>query len=91
MRGSPDCSLHSEISRSKIQETEPVHYVSSGVEAILGRFLQLATGQSSELLVEGLQGVLADELRPLPGHDHVEQDLGQTLDPDWEVIHTRGP
>ena len=43
---------------------------------MFGRLLQLSAGQSGKLLVEVLEGLLADDLRPLPPHDHIEQDLG---------------
>jgi len=65
-----------------------VSIVSGSVEAMFGRLLQLSAGQSGKLLVEVLQGLLADDLGPLPPHDHVEQDLGQALHPHWEVVHT---
>lgn len=65
-------------------------YISGGVESLLRCSLQLRPRQSAKLLIESFQRLLSDELRLLPGHDHVEQHLGQTLHPDGEVVHARG-
>ena len=83
-----------------------MYYVSGSVESIFCSILQFNSGQSSKLLVESLQGILADEISSFPTHDDVEQDFRETLDPnvylikgciniylhpDWKVVHTRGP
>ena len=58
-------------------------------EPLLGGFLQLSSTESSKLLVEELESLLADAVSALPGHDDVEEDAWQELDPDGEVIHAR--
>ena len=58
-------------------------------EPLLRGFLQLSSTEASKLLVEELESLLADAVRALPGHDDVEEDAWQELDPDGEVIHAR--
>ena len=56
-------------------------------EPLLRGFLQLSSTESSKLLVEELESLLADAVSALSGHDNVEEDAWQELDPDGEVVH----
>merc|ERR1711983_702964 len=64
---------------------------SSSLESLFSCLLQLLSLETGKLLIELLEGLLADGVPALPGHDHVEQHLGQQLHPDGEVIHASSP
>ena len=66
-------------------------YGSCSLESLFSCLLQFLSLEAGKLLVELLEGLLADEVPALPGHDHVEQHLGQQLHPDGEVIHASSP
>merc|ERR1712242_241665 len=64
--------------------------ISSGsLESLHSCHVQFHSFQSSKLLVKVPQSLLTDAVCPLPGHNDVEEDAWQELDPDGEVVHAR--
>ena len=53
-----------------------------GPEALVCNLFQLDTRQAREVLVEGLQGRLADDMAALAATDHVEDHPGEEEDDD---------
>ena len=60
---------------------------SGSPESLFSGPLQHLVLEAGKLLVEMLEGLLADVVHALPGHDHVEEHLRQQLHPDREVVH----
>ena len=60
---------------------------SGSPESLFSGPLQHLVLEAGKLLVEMLEGILADVVHALPSHDNVEEHLRQQLNPDGEVVH----
>ena len=81
------CSLHSKSMYLSMREHTERTYSCGSFKSLFCGFLQFWVCQTSKLLVEILQRGGADDVFSFFCHNDTEQDLGQELHPDGEVIH----